>query len=187
MTERKFDLVPLGPFECALCGKKPDGECGRCKALVCKKCWKQHKKSHEQHAVDQMHQDTCITCRENHSSERCAYCPAPLCTSWMCREEHEKKHFNTRSDDEKNGVHKKYTANPAGKHDAKKAPLTIASCVGCGKPATGTCSSQNPSCSAPLCDQCYKAHEEKHLDTRSDEEKDEDRIKAIIEEIDRDP
>lgn len=113
-------------------------------------------------------QPACIECGElwTWPYYQCKRCTTPAYQATVCR---------------------KCTAKHMGKHISKKVALTPMNCVGCGKLPTGTCSSQNPPCSAPLCDECREEHEKKHLDTRSDEEKDGDRIKAIVEEINRDP
>lgn len=102
MTEKKFDLVPLGPFKCSVCGRKPFGYCGNCKALVCEWCWEKHKKiTHPKHVVDQMHPDKCAAVGCDNlptGGQQCAYCPAVLCDNFGCREKHEKDIHPSRVD-----------------------------------------------------------------------------------------
>lgn len=61
------------------------------------------------------------------------------------------------------------------KKDPTAEPLTQMGCVKCGGSPQCACSK----CSAPLCYDCLSAHEKKHLDLRSEQEKQKDREKAM--------
>lgn len=88
--------LPSKAMNCGLCGKQADGQCTQCSAPVCKVCWKTHKDKHKPSLTAM----NCVTCGLPPDGQ-CAYCPAPLCQNWGCREEHEAKHSDARSDEEK--------------------------------------------------------------------------------------
>lgn len=92
MSEEKLATIlsfPATEMKCAVCENKPDGQCHRCSAPLCQGCVKTHAKNSHSPTLTEM---TCIWCQENPSADGqvCAYCPALLCDSWGCREEHEK-------------------------------------------------------------------------------------------------
>ena len=100
MSEEKLaKVLPFPPkvMNCVVCGKQAEGECTHCSAPLCRGCVKTHAKNSHRMSLTE---STCVMCGCAPDGQ-CGYCPAPLCQNWGCREAHELKHSDTRSDEEK--------------------------------------------------------------------------------------
>ena len=74
--------------------------CKSCKELVCFKCGEAHVKNKHSAQRPLLTPMGCNNCGGPIDGQ-CSKCFAPLCQNWGCRETHENKHYDTRSDEEK--------------------------------------------------------------------------------------
>ncbi len=74
--------------------------CNLCQEAVCAKCRLVHLENRHKVRHPSLTTMGCINCGQSPEGT-CGYCPALLCQDYHCREDHEDKHFDTRSDEEK--------------------------------------------------------------------------------------
>ncbi|KKT24736.1 MAG: hypothetical protein UW11_C0041G0002 [Parcubacteria group bacterium GW2011_GWA2_43_9b] len=103
MSEKTSKQSPPTPSTCVECGGPLSFayySCNTCQTAFCAKCRLAHiKKNHNKH-YPSLTPMGCVVCGGPLDGQ-CSYCPAPLCHNWQCREKHEDRHFDTRSDEEK--------------------------------------------------------------------------------------
>jgi len=128
VTKKPPESLVATLLVCAVCGGNAHTFCATCKSkrgkqiFICSTaCAKTHLKSHPK-----LTETGCITCQKPPDGT-CAYCPAPVCNGLACedscrnesdgscheycgktcREVHEAKHFDARSDEDKKNKKRK--------------------------------------------------------------------------------
>lgn len=92
------------PINCLECKEKLSEMfyfCKTCRDMVCMKCREAHVKNKHDTQRPILTPMGCTNCAGPIDGS-CSKCHAPLCQNWGCREAHENKHYDTRSDVEKN-------------------------------------------------------------------------------------